>query len=64
MQDEDLNDLGPQVTCKNCGTEGLHWINFKGKWYLFNENSQRHVCEQRKQSAAEAFQRYFQKQRK
>jgi hypothetical protein len=47
------------VTCKNCGTEGLHWTSYKGKWYLFNEKSQQHVCEKRKQDAAEAFRHLF-----
>ena len=47
------------VTCKNCGAEGLHWTDYRGKWYLFNEKSQRHVCERRKQDAAEAFRHLF-----
>jgi hypothetical protein len=43
------------VTCKNCGTEELHWVDFRGKWFLFCKDSSRHVCKQPKQDAAEAF---------
>jgi len=57
----DYHKLGKlrHVTCKNCGTERLHWTDYKGKWYLFNEKSQQHVCEKRKQDAAKAFRHLF-----
>lgn len=42
------------VTCKHCGTEGLHWIDYAGKWYLFNNKSERHNCTTKK-TAQEAF---------
>ena len=44
------------VTCKNCGTEGLHWTDYKGKWFLFNAKSERHTCTNPfKKTAQEAF---------
>jgi hypothetical protein len=59
--ERDFHQLGRprHVTCKNCGTEGLHWVAFNGKWFLFCLDSSRHVCSKPKQDATEVFQHLF-----
>jgi hypothetical protein len=42
--DKPSDDDEEGISCELCGTKGLHWTNFKGKWYLFDENSKRHQC--------------------
>ena len=45
--DYDHNYAPRRITCKNCGTEGLHWTEHRNRWYLFDQNSAHHVCPKR-----------------
>lgn len=43
------------VTCKQCGAENLHWVSFRSRWYLFEEDGGRHKCVPIKQDAVDIF---------
>ena len=43
------------VTCNSCGAENLHWVSFRSRWYLFDENGGRHKCVPLKHDAVSIF---------
>lgn len=38
-------------TCKFCGARGLFWHGTQGKFYLVNQDRERHLCDHFKNAA-------------
>jgi hypothetical protein len=37
--------MAKDVECQHCGEMGLHWEEVGDRWFLFDEDEDRHECE-------------------